>query len=45
MQNSIDRSLPECVEAEVGVALSLTDEIDLWSKSGERETAWTQFSY
>ena len=35
VQNSVDRSLAECVEAEVGVALSVTEKIDRWSKSGE----------
>jgi len=44
VQNSVDRSLAECVEAEVGVALSMTEKIDRWSKS-EEETAWTQISY
>jgi hypothetical protein len=35
VQNAVDRSLAECVEAEVGVALSVTEKIDRWSKSGE----------
>jgi len=35
VQNSVDRSLAECVEAEVGVALSVTEEIDVWRKSGQ----------
>jgi hypothetical protein len=35
VKNSVDRSLPECVEAEVGVALSVTEEIDVWRKSGQ----------